>query len=71
MWVTTPFGGKSNNSFTEASYQIFTLVFIIVAKLQLGSSIENNFMIGVTKTRGTVLRNHSIGKVENQCSMLS
>ena len=39
--------------------------FIKVAKLQLWNSNRNNFMAGVTTTWGTVLKGHSIRKVEN------
>lgn len=37
-------------------YQIFTLGFITVIKLQLRSSNETNFMVGVITTWRTVLR---------------
>ena len=47
------------------SYHIFTLWFMTVAKLQLQSSNKNNFMVGVPTT---VLKGHSIRKVENHCS---
>jgi hypothetical protein len=38
------------------AYQIFTLQFIFQAKLQLWGSSENNFMIGVTTTWRSVLK---------------
>ena len=47
---------------------MFTLRFLIVAQFQLWSSDEYNFVVGVTTTRGTVLKGHGIRKVENQCS---
>jgi hypothetical protein len=55
------------------AYQIniwFTLRFVSLPKLQLWSSKKNNFMIrGVTKTWGTVLKDHGIRKAENHCSI--
>ena len=49
-------------------YQIFTLWFITVAKLQLWSSNENAFMVGGHYKRGTVLKGVVIGKVESHWS---
>jgi hypothetical protein len=48
LWITTLLG--SNNPFLGSpkvirKYIIFTLQFIAVAKLQLGSGKENNFMV--------------------------
>ena len=47
---------------------IFTLWFIIVAKLQLWSNSKNNFTVGEQHKWGTVLKDGSIRKVENHCS---
>lgn len=49
------------------TYQIFTLRFIGVAKLQLWSSNEIISWLGVTTTWGTVLKRCGIRKVENHC----
>ena len=46
--------------------QIFRSLFITIAKLQLWRSNENNFMVGVTTTWGTVSKGHNIRKVENK-----
>jgi hypothetical protein len=57
LWVMTLLG---------VIYKIFTLQFTTVARLQLWSSNENKFRVGgVTTTWGTVLKSHSITKVEN------
>lgn len=54
-WVMTPLG--TDDPFTGGTYQIFTLWFITVTKLQLWSSIENNFTVGHHhNTRDTALR---------------
>jgi hypothetical protein len=58
---------KWNDPFTGVTCQIFTLWFITVEKLQLGSSNKNGFMIGVTTTWRTVLKSWKIRKVENRC----
>lgn len=47
----------------------FTLLLMIVAKLQVWSWNKNNFMVGVSTTWRTVLRGNSTGKVENCWSM--
>lgn len=47
----------------------FTLLLMIVAKLQVWSWNKNNFMVGVSTTWRTVLRGNSTGKVENRWSM--
>ena len=54
---------RSDDVFTRAPYQIFTLQFITAAKLQLWSNNENNFVVGVT----TILKSHSVRKVESHC----
>ena len=54
--VVTPLGC---NPFTGVIYQIFTLQFITVAKLQLWSSNKINFIAG---------GQHSMRKVEDYCS---
>lgn len=51
--------------------QIFPFLFITVAKLELCSSNENDVMVGVTTTQGTVLKGCSTRKVENHCFTLS
>ena len=53
----------STCSLQYPTYQTFTLWFITVAKLKLWSSKKNNFMVGVTTPRGTVLKSHNIGRV--------
>lgn len=59
LWVVTLFIGRG------ITYQISTLQFITVDKLQLQSSNRNNFMVGATTTWGAVLKDHSIRKAEN------
>ena len=44
---------------------------ITVAKLQLWSSNNNNFILGVTTTWRSILKGLSIKKVENHCSSWS
>ena len=55
-WVTTPLGiggtVSQGSHIRYPAYQIFTLQSITVAKLQLGSSNKNNFMVEVTTTWG-------------------
>ena len=48
-------------------YQMFISQFMRMARLQSWSSHKNNFMVGVTRTWGTILKGHSIRKVENHC----
>jgi hypothetical protein len=60
LWVLTPL----DKVCLEPSENIdFTLWFIIVAKLQLRDKKENNIILGVTTTSGTVLKSHSVRKV--------
>lgn len=65
-----------NDPFTGFAYdhrktQIFTLQFIMVTKLKLLSSNENDFMAGglVITTLGTVLKGYSVRKIENHCTI--
>lgn len=53
---------------TGVAYQIFTLQFIPVAKLQLWSSNKIILWLGVTTTCGTVLKGCSTRKVESHYS---
>lgn len=53
------------------AYQVFTLGFLTVVKLQLWNINENNCMAGVTTTGGSVLKGHSIRQVENCYSRAS
>lgn len=55
-----PFGGWI--AISQGS-QIFPSQFITIAKQQLWSSIENNFMVGVTITWGTVLKVTALGRL--------
>ena len=51
LWVATPLGLKKLFKRVAKDYgetQVFTLQFITVAKLQLGSSNKNNVMVGVS-----------------------
>ena len=69
-------GGVSNDPLTGVArghrkMQIFPFLFITVAKLELCRSNENDVLVGVTTTRGTVLKGCSIRKVENHCFTLS
>jgi hypothetical protein len=48
---------------TIENIKVFTLRFVTVAKLQLWSSNENDFMAGVTTTPGTVLKATTIGRL--------
>lgn len=57
----------SKDFFTGVAYQMFTLPFIIMAKLQLWSSNEIILWLGVNITRGTLLKGSRIRKVENHC----
>jgi hypothetical protein len=55
-----------NKSKNKKTPQICTLQFKTVAKLQLWSSNQSNFIVvGVTTIQGTVIKGHSIRKVEN------
>jgi hypothetical protein len=69
-----PFGGEgSNDPFTGATcemfcYQKFTLWFLAVTKLQLGSSKENSFMVGDYHYVRAVLKGCSIRKGKNHWS---
>lgn len=51
------------------AYKIWKLQFIMI-KLVVKQQ-RNTFMIGVTITRGTVLKSMSIRKAENQCRVLA
>lgn len=66
LWFDQPF---LRVIFVHQKTQIFTLQFITAAKSHLGSSNENSFMVEVTTTWETVLKGHSLSKVEN-CSTL-
>jgi hypothetical protein len=60
LWLETPLGW--------ATYQIFTFWFMIVAKLQLWSSNQNNFIVGGSAQYhiwGTLLKGHNLRKVGN------
>ena len=46
LWVTGPLRVKQESYTRYPLYQIFTLQFTAVAKLQLGSSNENKFVVG-------------------------
>ena len=65
-WVATPCG-ESHDLFIWIIYKIFTLWFTTVAKLQLWISSEILLWLGVPTTWGTVLKGHSIRKVEKHC----
>lgn len=53
-------------TYRHSAYQIFTLLSITAAKLQLWSPNENNFIVGrVTTTWGTILKGLRFRKVEN------
>ena len=65
--VTTPCG-ESHSLFIWITNKIFTLWFTTVAKLQLWVISEILLWLGVTTTWGTVLKGHSIRKVEKHCS---
>ena len=71
-----PFWGEGQSTLSQGShirhpaYQIFTLWFISVAKLQLWSSNEVILWLGVTTAWGTVLNGWNIGKAENQWSIV-
>lgn len=65
LWVMTPLVSK--DFFIGVAYQIFTLPFIIVAKLQLWSRNEIILWLGVNTTRRTLLKGSSVRKVENHC----
>ena len=58
LWVMTPWGSH------------IRLWFITVSKLQLWRSNEIMLWLGVSITRGTVLKGHSIRKVENHWSRM-
>ena len=62
--ATIPLGSQSR----YPAYQIFTLWFITVAKLQLWSSNEIIIWWGVTIAWGTGLKCHSIRKIESYWS---
>lgn len=67
QWSTTC------ESWTLWQTPISKIIYIMIhhrSKLQLWSRNENNFMLGwgVTTTWGTVLKDHSIRKVEDHCS---
>lgn len=68
LWVVTPSQGSSK---TIGKTQVFILVFITVAKLQLESFDEIILRLGVTTILEIVLKGHNIRKVENHCSRQS
>lgn len=66
LWVMIPW--RSNNTgdaWVHQKTQIFTLCFLIVAKLQLWSSKKFFYGWGVNTTWGTLLKGHNFRKVEN------
>lgn len=69
MWSQTcglwPLGGSSN-AFTGVAYQLVTVWFVTVAKLQLWGSRTVILWPGLT-TWGTVLKHGSFRKVESHC----
>lgn len=50
LWVMTL---SQRSHLTHPTYQIFTLQFMVVAKLQLRSSSENHFMVGSHQNMNT------------------
>jgi hypothetical protein len=70
LWVMTPLREWSNDPFTGVTQdhrtpQMFILQFTMVARLQLWSSNDNNFVVGVTTTWETVLNGINIRKVNH------
>lgn len=62
LWVDTPLWVHISDI---PAYQIFNLMILNTSKIIVTRYQRNNVMVGVTTTRGTALKSHSIREVEN------